>query len=134
VLSGGTQSDPSEEGTDMSDKSLRGTRLGAQSLETEQGVEPAARTVAEYHCPRGHVTHIPFSVEADVPALWECKCGAEALLVDSERPEAKAGKPARTHWDMLLERRSVAELEVLLDERLALLRATRQPTKQRRSA
>ena len=35
----------------------------------------------------------------------------------------KAEKPSRTHWDMLLERRSVEELEILLDERLELLRA-----------
>ena len=107
----------------MSDKSLRGTRLGAQSLESDEGVEPAARTVAEYHCPRGHVTRVPFSVEAEVPSLWECKCGEEALLVDGERPVAKAGKPARTHWDMLLERRSVTELEEILAERLELLRS-----------
>ena len=107
----------------MSDKSLRGTRLGAQSLENDEGVEPAARTVGEYHCPRGHVTRIPFSVDAEIPSLWECKCGEEALLVNGERPVTKPVKPARTHWDMLLERRSIAELEVLLDERLALLRA-----------
>lgn len=118
----------------MSDKSLRGTRLGAQSLENDEGVEPAARNVAEYHCPRGHVTRVPFSVEADVPALWECKCGDEALLVDSERPDIKPTKHTRTHWDMLLERRSIAELEVLLDERLALLRAKQAPTRHRRSA
>ena len=49
-------------------------------------------------------------------------CGAEALRVDGTRPEPKNGKPARTHWDMLLERRSVKELEVLLAERLELLR------------
>jgi hypothetical protein len=34
-------------------------------------------------------------------------------------------KAPRTHWDMLLERRSRAELEELLQERLALLRARR---------
>jgi hypothetical protein len=34
----------------------------------------------------------------------------------------KAEKPARTHWDMLLERRSVKELEEILAERLELLR------------
>ena len=34
-------------------------------------------------------------------------------------------KPARTHWDMLLERRSIPELEELLEERLTLLRASR---------
>ena len=117
----------------MSDKSLRGTRLGTSSLESDQGVEPAARTISEYHCPNGHVTRIPFSVEAEVPALWECKCGAEALLVDSERPEPKPTKPARTHWDMLLERRSIADLEVLLDARLELLRAMR-GTAHKRSA
>ena len=47
----------------------------------------------------------------------ECpKCGAESLLVDGTQPDRKATKAARTHWDMLLERRSVAELEVLLEE------------------
>ncbi|SHF63871.1 RNA polymerase-binding protein RbpA [Streptoalloteichus hindustanus] len=34
-------------------------------------------------------------------------------------------KPARTHWDMLRERRSIPELEQLLAERLALLGAGR---------
>ena len=109
----------------MSDRSLRGTRLGGQSLESDTGVEPAPRRVAEYDCPNGHVTTIPFSVEADVPPLWECRCGAEALLRDSERPEAKPTRPQRTHWDMLLERRTIPELEVLLDERLQLLRSGR---------
>ena len=118
----------------MSDKSLRGTRLGAQSLENDEGVEPAARRVAEYHCSRGHVTRVPFSVEAEAPSLWECKCGEEALLIDSERPTPKFVKPERTHWDMLLERRTIADLEVLLDERLAVLRAAQRPVKVKRSA
>ena len=39
--------------------------------------------------------------------------------------EAKEVKPPRTHWDMLLERRSIPELEELLEERLALLRSRR---------
>ena len=34
----------------------------------------------------------------------------------------KAEKPQRTHWDMLLERRSEKELEEILTERLELLR------------
>ena len=74
-------------------------------------------------CPNEHRFIMPFSVEADVPPTWECKvCGAVALLVDGAPPEEKAGKPARTHWDMLLERRSVADLEEVLAERLAVLR------------
>ena len=64
------------------------------------------------------------SVEADVPAVWECpRCGAEGLSVSGIQPEVKAEKPARTHWDMLLERRSVTELEEILAERLELLRS-----------
>ena len=41
-----------------------------------------------------------------------------------EEPEDDEPKKApRTHWDMLLERRSIDELKVLLDERLKLLRS-----------
>ena len=63
------------------------------------------------------------SVEADIPAIWECpRCGAEARATSGIEPEVKAEKPARTHWDMLLERRSEKELEDILAERLDLLR------------
>jgi RNA polymerase-binding protein len=107
----------------MNDRSLRGTRLGAASLESDTGVELAPRHAVTYDCPNGHTVRVPLSVEAEAPAVWECRCGAEALRRDGDRPEAKATRPQRTHWDMLLERRTVAELEVLLDERLALLRS-----------
>ena len=65
---------------------------------------------------------LPFSVEAEIPPTWECRCGDDALLQGGEPPELKPVKPARTHWDMLLERRSFDELQVLLDERLAIRR------------
>ena len=42
--------------------------------------------------------------------------------VESEQVEAKV---PRSHWDMLLERRTRAELEELLQERLEFLRARR---------
>jgi len=109
----------------MSDRSMRGTRLGAQSLESDTGVQPAARQHVTYHCPNGHEIVVPLSVEADVPALWECRCGGQALRENADHPEAKPSKPARTHWDMLMERRTTAELEVLLAERLELLRSGR---------
>jgi thioesterase domain-containing protein len=65
-----------------------------------------------------------FAAEADIPSVWECpRCGAESLRADGERPELKEEKPARTHWDMLRERRSIAELEDLLAERLNQLRS-----------
>lgn len=116
----------------MSDRSMRGTRLGAQSLENDTGVQPAARQDVTYNCPNGHAVVVPFSVEAEVPALWECRCGGMALRENTEAPEEKPGKQARTHWDMLMERRTTAELEELLEERLALLRSGR--LTQRRSA
>jgi hypothetical protein len=110
---------------DMSDRSMRGTRLGAQSLESDTGVQPAARQNVTYHCPHGHSVVVPLSLEADVPPLWECRCGAMALRENTEAPEEKPGKPTRTHWDMLMERRTTAELEELLAERLELLRSGR---------
>ena len=107
----------------MAERTLRGARLGGQSFEDERGIEFAARQRVVYICPEGHQFEIPMSAEADVPALWECpRCGAESLARDTERPEAKPEKPARTHWDMLLERRSEKELEEILAERLELLR------------
>ena len=54
----------------MSDRSLRGMRLGAQSLESEAGVEPAARQRVEYRTEDGEQVFVTFSVEADVPATW----------------------------------------------------------------
>lgn len=107
----------------MSDGALRGSRLGATSYETDIHVEFAPRQPVSYDCPDGHVTTMPFSLEAEVPLVWECRCGAEALLRDGDKPEPKNIKPARTHWDMLMERRTTDDLEVLLAERLEVLRS-----------
>jgi hypothetical protein len=61
---------------------MRGTRLGASSLESETGIQPAARQDITYHCKNGHTIVVPMSMEADVPALWECRCGEFALRED----------------------------------------------------
>ena len=107
----------------MAERTLRGARLGGQSFEDERGIEFAARQQAAYACTNGHEFEVTMALEADVPAIWECpKCGAEARSTQGIEPELKAEKPARTHWDMLLERRSIPELEEILTERLELLR------------
>jgi rubredoxin len=107
----------------MGERTLRGARLGGQSFEDERGIEFAARQQVGYACPQGHAFEITMSVEAEVPAVWECpRCGAEALSTTGAKPEEKTEKPARTHWDMLLERRSIKELEGILAERLDMLR------------
>lgn len=104
--------------------SLRGTRLGATSYENEAYAEFAERILMRYECTNGHTTVVPFSVEAEeIPVIWECRCGATALQFNAEMPEPAATRHVRTHWDMLLERRTIADLEELLAERLELLHA-----------
>ncbi|GAA1186079.1 MULTISPECIES: RNA polymerase-binding protein RbpA [Nesterenkonia] len=109
----------------MSDRSLRGMRLGAQSMETEQGVEPAPRQDVQYVCEDGEKITVTFSAEADVPSTWTSPTGKEGVLMDGSKPDDTPEKPVRTHWDMLLERRSVEELEEILTERLKQLRERR---------
>ena len=105
----------------MSD-SMRGTRLGARSYENDAHVAFAERLVIAYVCSEEHQTLVPFSVEAEeIPFEWACRCGRTAVRPDVSRPETKPQRHVRSHWDMLLERRTIADLEVLLEERLALL-------------
>jgi RNA polymerase-binding protein len=118
---------------------LRGSTMNSHSYETDQGVPPAQTVRRGYHCPVGHVTTLRFSVEADeIPATWDCpKCGRLAHH-DSAVAAHEAGTPGgralasprtsatgKTHWEMLLERRTLADLEVIFAERLSMLRARR---------
>jgi hypothetical protein len=101
---------------------MRGTRLGARSYENDAHVALAERMVVHYLCPVGHESVVPFSIEAEeIPFEWACRCGRTAERPDIMAPVTKPEKHVRSHWDMLLERRTIADLEVLLQERLALL-------------
>lgn len=102
----------------MSDRSLRGMRLGSQSMESEAGVEPASRQRVEYRTPEGESVFVTFAMEAEVPQVWYTKTGQEAIIVDGEKPENPNEKHQRTHWDMLMERRTTEELEEILQQRL----------------
>ena len=65
----------------MAERTLRGARLGGQSFEDERGIEFAARQQVGYRCTQGHEFEVTMSVEADIPAVWECpSCGAEASI------------------------------------------------------
>ena len=66
----------------MADRTLRGSRLGAISYETEYGAEPAPRNVAAYRCERGHEFSVPFSEEAEIPTSWECRLDGTSALLD----------------------------------------------------
>lgn len=114
----------------MADRSLRGIRLGAQSLQSEEGVVFEERTEHIYECTAcGRDTKLMFAHDAEPPQTWECRtCGAEAVRRIGEKTvevDRSGEKAPRSHWDMLLERRTIPELEELLEERLALLRARR---------
>jgi len=114
----------------MSQSSMRGMRLGTQSMESDRNVKFEARANHSFLCPQGHSFDMTFSALAEIPNTWECKtCGREAtLLIDGVPVEAIAAdeKAPRSHWEMLRERRSIEELQILLDEQLENLRARRE--------
>ncbi|MBW8872021.1 MAG: RNA polymerase-binding protein RbpA [Leifsonia sp.] len=118
----------------MADRSLRGMRLGSQSLQSEEGVEFSPRKKSVYRTEDGTTFEVMFAADAEVPETWESPrtglegrlVGEDGWLVQSAVVETKA---PRTHWDMLLERRTRPELEELLQERLELLRARRGQSK-----
>jgi len=111
-------------------RSLRGSRLGAQSFQSEDGVDFAGRISARYRAEDGTEFEVVFSEDAEVPSFWDSpRTGQSGVLLDDAgvpvEMEPDTERAARTHWDMLLERRSIAELEELLEERLQILRAQR---------
>ena len=114
----------------MAERNLRGMRLGSQSLQSEVGVEFVPRRKSVYRTTDGSTFEVTFASDAEIPEVWESpRSGQEGRLVaeDGSLVESVAveTKAPRTHWDMLLERRSRAELEELLQERLTLLRSRR---------
>src|SRR5699024_12500367 len=71
---------------DMAERSLRGTNLSWLSFESDEGVTFSERQTVAYTCPDGHVTELPFSVEAEIPPIWECRCGLNGKLNDGPEP------------------------------------------------
>lgn len=111
----------------MAERVLRGSRLGSVSYETEGTAEMAPRHDIDFRCPQNHTFSVVLADEAELPYTWDCKvCGKPAVRVDSGPHEGKPVKHVRTHWDMLMERRTTTDLEEVLAERLALLRGESQ--------
>lgn len=114
----------------MAERNLRGMRLGSQSLQSEVGVEFVPRRKSVYRTADGSTFEVTFASDAEIPEVWESpRSGQEGRLVAEDGSLVESvvveTKAPRTHWDMLLERRTRPELEELLQERLALLRARR---------
>ncbi len=117
----------------MADRTLRGMRLGGPSLQSEEGVVFAERQRVQFQCAHcGHRTEMVFSAEAELPEQWDCRgCGMQAGRVGANAEVAHVTEPShtgRTPWEMLLERRTIPELEELLEERLSWLRSRRGQT------
>ncbi|AZA11402.1 RNA polymerase-binding protein RbpA [Corynebacterium gerontici] len=109
----------------MADRVLRGSRMGAVSYETDRDHDLAPRQMVRYKTDAGDVFEVPFADDAEIPNTWLCKNGQEGTLVEGEGIEAKPAKAPRTHWDMLRERRTIEELDVLLEERVEQIRKRR---------
>lgn len=107
----------------MRSRTLNATGLGSSSHENDRDIVLSPRMQLDFDCPARHHFSVTFSSEASLPWTWDCPtCWAPAVRSDGVRAPAEPPKPVRSHRDMLRERRSVAELEELLAERLALLR------------
>lgn len=109
----------------MADRVLRGSRMGAVSYETDRDHDLAPRRMVKYQTESGDIFEVPFADDAEIPNEWMCKNGQLGTLLEGNGQESKPVKPPRTHWDMLCERRSMEELDVLLEERIELLRKRR---------
>jgi hypothetical protein len=117
---------------------LRGYGMNSHSYESDENVTGVPSRSQTYHCPAGHITRLNFAEEADeIPNLWDCpKCGrvshrdetaarraSQTEDLNSPTPSPRTLAAGKTHWEMLLERRTVSELESLLEERLDVFRA-----------
>ena len=110
----------------MADHRMKGSRLGAVSYETDRNHNLAPRQIARYRTENGEEFDIPFAEDAQIPGTWECRNGMEGTLIEGgEVAEPKKVKVPRTPWDMLRERRSIEQLEELLQERLEIIKSRR---------
>lgn len=94
---------------------------------------PAPHMAVLYTCPQHHPFEVTFSEEVsedEIPLVWTCRQhGTDSKRFgheDAPEPAApyrdrRRDGDGRTHLDRLLERRSIAELEELLNEHLAKL-------------
>jgi hypothetical protein len=110
-------------------ESMRGMRLGSQSLESDVGVELSARQSVSFLCPESHKSNVVFAEGVELPITWQCQyCQSSATrLIDGAAVvDASATESGpRTHYDMVKERRSEQELEQLLEEMLVGMRKRR---------
>lgn len=128
----------------MSEKRLRGTRLGSISLETEEGVDFVATQLVTFRTEDGEEFSVRFMEGVDLPYDWVSprsgntgrrldRSGKPIVGVDPNAPVPPP--PTVTHWEQLLKRRTIPELEEILANRIEEMRASGQlNVSERRSA
>jgi RNA polymerase-binding protein len=94
-------------------------------LQIAAGAIPPTGHVASYWCAKGHQTRRWWSTDVTAPELCECRCGLPAGRDRAHPPEPRTWRPFKSPLAHLLERRSEAECEALLDEALQRLRVRR---------
>ena len=85
--------------------------------------DQADRIEVKYTCPSDHTFTRVFAADIKVPPQWDCPhCGKMATSDATSFASDQADAP-RTHWDMVLERRTPEELRGMLSQHLTKLRS-----------
>jgi hypothetical protein len=119
----------------MSNKRMQGTRLGSISSETEEGVEFVDRQNVTFRTEDGEEFVVTFMTGVELPYDWRSprssnigrRLDAKGKPIQGVDPNAPApAAPTVTHWEQLMKRRTIEELEVILQERIIAMRESGQ--------
>ena len=98
-------------------------------MHSSHTIDLADRVEVNFACDSGHEFLRSFAADVRPPKSWDCPhCGKTATR-GSHRAPHEVRPTNKTHWDMILERRSENELATMLSTRLGELRSpTDQPS------
>ena len=116
----------------MNDKRLRGSRLGSISMETEEGVDFVETQLVTFRTEDGEEFTVTFMKDVELPYDWTSphtskvgrRLDSAGKPIVGDDPNAPApAAPTVTHWEQLMKRRTIPELEAILADRIAEGRA-----------
>jgi hypothetical protein len=116
----------------MSNKQLRGTRLGSISHESEEGVDFVETQTVTFRAEDGEEFTVNFMTGVELPYDWKSprtskigrRLDGKGKPIVGKDPNAPAPLPPTvTHWEQLMKRRTLEELEIILADRIAEGRA-----------
>jgi hypothetical protein len=97
------------------------TTPGGKPVHRHDGPEPPApRQQIAYRCARGHSFMVTLAAGIEPPEAWDCRCGAQAGQAGEAADDERGRRMVQ-----LLSRRTRAELEQILADRLAEVTAAR---------